>query len=158
MIVNQTTFYQWQKYRNKRLWFTIWPSLYWLSNQPGFWQHTKWCLFYFIDMHKMKDNIFEGFALTTLFAIKCIGWLDEGLEEERDHDRDSRNNNPLMYEYWMIQPYTDSYGDKQYFKTSLLKAGLYFPFYWFIFLTLVNLVYSFWYIGNVYKDIKFSNT
>ncbi|XP_063447031.1 polycystin-1-like protein 2 [Mytilus trossulus] len=28
-----------------------------------------------------------------------------------------------MYEYWMIQPYTDSYGDKQYFKTSLLKAG-----------------------------------
>jgi hypothetical protein len=46
-----------------------------------------------------------GEALTTLFGIYCVDWIDEGTNEDRDTIRDKMSYNPLMYEYSMAQPY-----------------------------------------------------
>jgi hypothetical protein len=42
-----------------------------------------------------------GEALTTLFGIYCVDWIDEGTNEDRDTIRDKMSYNPLMYEYSM---------------------------------------------------------
>lgn len=71
-----------------------------------------------------------GEALTTLFGIYCVDWIDEGTNEDRDTIRDKMSYNPLMYEYSMAQPYLDSHGHTVYFKTSLVKSGIYLKIYY----------------------------
>ena len=71
-----------------------------------------------------------GEALTTLFGIYCVNWIDEGTNEDRDTSRDKMSYSPLMYEYSMKQPYLDSHGHRVYFKTSLVKSGIYLKIYY----------------------------
>ena len=71
-----------------------------------------------------------GFALKTLFGINCVNWKDEGINRDRNKDRDEISNNPLMYEYSMVQPYLNSNGDTVYFKTPLVKSGTYLKIYY----------------------------
>ena len=87
-----------------------------------------------------------GNATTTKFAIYCSGFLDEGINPYPDIDRDRIDNNPLKYQYYVVDKYIEDDGSETISRTSFFSGGMYsqdvsdFIFFILIWLSLYSLL------------------
>ncbi|XP_052071086.1 uncharacterized protein LOC127709521 [Mytilus californianus] len=70
-----------------------------------------------------EDMIPTGTASSTLFAILCKDWKDEGLETDQDEQRDAEQENPLLYEYFLYLNHTDYRGKRVTEKIPIYRGG-----------------------------------
>lgn len=74
-------------------------------------------------MNTPEDMIPTGIASSSLFAILCKDWKDEGLETDKDEQRDAERENPLLYEYFLYLNHTDYVGKRVTEKIPIYKGG-----------------------------------